>query len=161
MRFFTTAVALLSLVASTLSKLTVDKYPGAPSDRYLVKVKDGVNKDNLIAQVEQAHGQVTNKWTVVNGFAGVLPLSLVVPSSTRLTRSLWIGNFDTTVLNIILDSPDVEAVSEDGTASISTIQYVVQDVLFSEGLLFGRPNAPWGLSRISHRPPLPKGSDPK
>ena len=73
MRFFTTttAVTLLSLAASTLSSLTVSKYPGAPEGRYIVKMKDGVNKDPLVEQVEQAHGEVTNNWSIINGFAGL------------------------------------------------------------------------------------------
>ena len=70
MRFFTTAVTFLSLAGSALSALTVDKYPGAAPDRYLVKMKDGVDKDGLITQIERDGGEVTHKWSLINGFAG-------------------------------------------------------------------------------------------
>jgi len=58
---FSTALAFLSLAGSALSALTVEKYPGAATDRYLVKVKDEVSKDNLIAQIEKDGGEVTHK----------------------------------------------------------------------------------------------------
>jgi len=72
MRFSTTVLALLSLAGSALSALTVDKYPGAATDRYLVKVKDDVSKDNLIAQIKKDGGEVTHNWDIINGFAGLL-----------------------------------------------------------------------------------------
>ena len=89
MRYFTTttAVTLLSLAASTLSSLTVSKYPGAPEGRYIVKVKDGVSKDALVEQVEQAHGEVTNNWSIINGFAG-LSSSLFSARMVGLTRDV-------------------------------------------------------------------------
>ena len=84
MRFFTTTLALISLAGSALSALTVDKYPGAATDRYLVKVKDDVSKDNLIAQIEKMGGEVKYNWDFINGFAGLLPFLGCVH---RLTRS--------------------------------------------------------------------------
>jgi len=74
----------------------------------------------------------------------------------------YIGKFDTTVLNVILNSPDVEAVTEDGIGSISGTQYVASHTLCAVNLIVAhRTKAPWGLNRISHRRPPPKGSDPK
>jgi hypothetical protein len=49
---------------------------------------------------------------------------------------VYIGKFDTTVLNVILNSPDVEAVTEDGIASISSTQYVAMYSVCAETSLF-------------------------
>jgi len=72
MRFSTTAISLLSLAGSAVSVLTVDRYPDAAADRYLVKVKDDVSKDKLIARIANDGGDVTQKWDFINGFAGLL-----------------------------------------------------------------------------------------
>jgi hypothetical protein len=74
MRFFTTAVALLSLAGVSLSALTVQKYPGAAPDRYLVKLRDDANKDDIISLIERSQGEVVHNWSIFNGFAGWSPI---------------------------------------------------------------------------------------
>jgi len=74
MRFSTTALALLSLAGSALSALTVTKYPGAAAGQYLVEMKDGVSKDNLIAQIKKMGGEVRYNLDSFNIFAGLLSL---------------------------------------------------------------------------------------
>jgi cerevisin len=71
MRFFTTAVSFALLALSALGAViplhAVERFNGPTTGRFIVKVKDGVSKDSLLAKVGSA---VTHNWDILNGFAG-------------------------------------------------------------------------------------------
>ena len=76
--------------------------------------------------VARLHTNGVSSTALLVGYHFLLNIECV-PSDLRI-----IGKFDTTVLNIVLNSLDVAAVSEDGVATISTgnVQYVYHSMLF-------------------------------
>jgi cerevisin len=73
MRFFTTVVSFSLLAISALGNVTplhaIERFNGKITGKYIVKVKDGVSKENLLAKVGPA---VTHNWEILNGFAGAI-----------------------------------------------------------------------------------------
>jgi len=73
MRFFTTALSFSLLAISALGAVTplhaIERFNGPTTGRFIVKVKDGVSKENLLAKVGPA---VTHNWEILNGFAGAI-----------------------------------------------------------------------------------------
>jgi cerevisin len=74
MRFFTTAVASIALLATpvlggTTPLRPVEKFNGATTGKYIVKFKIGVSKKIVVNQLGSA---VTHDWdsSFLNGFAG-------------------------------------------------------------------------------------------
>ncbi|KIM35761.1 hypothetical protein M413DRAFT_32226 [Hebeloma cylindrosporum] len=102
MRFFTTALSFALLAISALGAVTplhtIERFNGATTGRFIVKAKDGVSKDKLLAKVGSS---VTHNWEILNGFA---------------------ANLDDTTLNFLRASPDVEFVAEDGIMHTMTTQ---------------------------------------
>ena len=86
MRFFTaiiTAVALaLPAFASPVAPLhDIDKFSGATTGKYIVKLKDSASKAAILAKINKA--SVTHDWGLINGFAGMLARSMTSPSPLR------------------------------------------------------------------------------
>ena len=73
MRFFTIVVSFSFLALSALGTVTplhaIERFDGLTTGRFIVKVKDGVSKENLLAKVGPA---VTHNWDILNGFAGAI-----------------------------------------------------------------------------------------
>ena len=73
MRFFTIVVSFSLLALSALGTVTplhaIERFDGLTTGRFIVKVKDGVSKENLLAKVGPA---VTHNWDILNGFAGAI-----------------------------------------------------------------------------------------
>ena len=73
MRFFTTVVPFSLLAISALGAVTpphaIERFNGPTTGRFIVKVKDGVSKENLLAKVGAT---VTHNWEILNGFAGAI-----------------------------------------------------------------------------------------
>ena len=63
--------SLLALSAlGTVTPLhAIERFDGLTTGRFIVKVKDGVSKENLLAKVGPA---VTHNWDILNGFAGAI-----------------------------------------------------------------------------------------
>jgi len=80
MQFFTTALSFALQAVSALGALTplhaIEQFNGPTTGRFIIKVKDGVSKDNLLAKVGPS---VTHNWEILNGFAGanILTTSLL------------------------------------------------------------------------------------
>ncbi|KAF8639361.1 hypothetical protein AX17_001550 [Amanita inopinata Kibby_2008] len=102
MRFITVALALLATIAAPVlsapsSLLAVEKASGPTSGKYIVRLKDGVDKSSLVSKVK-ATSEVTDEWDIINGFAAKL---------------------DEHALNMLRGHSDVQYISEDGTMSTS------------------------------------------
>ncbi|GLB42668.1 putative peptidase S8 family protein [Lyophyllum shimeji] len=104
MRFFTAVLAAIALAvpafaapASTLH--TVQKFDGATTGRYIVKLKDGVTKASVLgeAKAKSTHAD----WEIINGFASEL---------------------DEATLDHLRAHPDVEYIEEDGIMHTMTTQ---------------------------------------
>jgi len=76
MRFFTTALSFSLLAVSALGAITplhsIERFNGPTTGRFIIKVKDGVSKANLLAKVGAS---VTHNWEILNGFAGTIILT--------------------------------------------------------------------------------------
>ncbi|PFH47792.1 hypothetical protein AMATHDRAFT_6424 [Amanita thiersii Skay4041] len=98
-------LSILTLFSASLPVLgvptplrDVTKYNGETTGRYIVRVKDGVSKADLVGQV-RANASVTHEWGIVNGF---------------------VGHLDEHTLNTLRAHEDVVSISEDGIAHITT-----------------------------------------
>jgi hypothetical protein len=73
MRFFTTVVSFSFPAISALGTVTplhaIERFNGTTTGRFIVNVKDGIRKENLLAKVGPA---VTHNWEILNGFAGAI-----------------------------------------------------------------------------------------
>ncbi|KAM6493468.1 serine protease [Amanita muscaria] len=103
MRFTSAALALLALVVPALCAglITVEKANGRTSGnlKYVVTLKKGVNKADLISQMKTFN--VTDKWDIINGFA---------------------GHCDDSTLNYLRAHSDVESIAENSIVSITNIE---------------------------------------
>lgn len=85
--------------------LEVAKYDGETSGRYIVTLKDGVEKtatlDSFSVHKRSGALNVTHEWEIINAFA---------------------GDFDDAALEDLRASPDVLSIEEDGVMSIFTTQ---------------------------------------
>jgi len=74
MRSFGLLFTLCTLAATTLAAvrplLPIQKYDGPTSGRFIVKLKDGASKTELLQHAAQG-GEVTHDWDIINGFAGM------------------------------------------------------------------------------------------
>ncbi|KAI0686618.1 serine protease [Earliella scabrosa] len=138
MQLFAVVTAALSLLAPVLAApspqlKTVQKSSTGTlvPNSYIVKLKDGTDKDAHLDWLGESHGDAANvthaQWSsdVLHGYAGVLH-----PDA----------------LDALLAHEDVEYIEEDGRMSAS--------------VLTTQSGAPWGLQRISQNPPLPPNSSP-
>jgi len=81
---------------------------------YIVKMKQGLSRSSVLSKIGESSVKYKYNKELINGFA---------------------GKFDEKTLALVRADPDVEAVYEDGIASIAA--------------LATQTNAPWGLERIS------------
>lgn len=118
MRFCVAAVTLFTLASSALSSvipLTVEKYNGKTNGKYIVQLVEGADKAPLYEQIKASSGEVTHDYSkVINGFAGS-SLCFVKCSGYRCIS----GVFSDSLVKVLLGSPLVKSVSEDGLVSIS------------------------------------------
>lgn len=117
MRFFTAVLAAVTLALPVFAS----PMPRGET-KYIVKLKNSAAKSSVLSKLN-AKARITHEWDIIHGFA---------------------GNFDSTTLETLRSSPDVEYVEEDGVAHTTTA--VTQT------------NAPWGLARLSSNSRL-SGSD--
>jgi cerevisin len=86
MRFNSAALALLAFVLPALcvptGLITVESANGQTSGKYIVTLKDGVNKADLFSQAKTFN--VTHEWDIINGFAGNTHDSIFTPSLTSV-----------------------------------------------------------------------------
>ncbi|KAM6493475.1 serine protease [Amanita muscaria] len=103
MRFTSAALALLALVVPAICAglITVERANGRTSGnlKYIVTLKKGVNKADLISQMKTFN--VTDKWDIINGFA---------------------GHCDDSTLNYLRAHSDVESIAENSIVSITNIE---------------------------------------
>ncbi|KAG6914173.1 hypothetical protein DXG01_001951 [Tephrocybe rancida] len=114
MRFLTALFSVTAIVAPAFAApatlLSIEKFNGKTSGKYIVKLKSGTTKASFLKTTNIGP---SHEWSYVfNGFA---------------------SKFSTTELDALRAHTDVESISEDGIASISTTQ----------------TDAPWGLARLT------------
>ncbi|KAG5640906.1 hypothetical protein DXG03_006680 [Asterophora parasitica] len=103
MQFFTAVFAAIALAAPVFAGpaplRAVEKFGGKTSGKYIVKLKEGVTKSKVFAQLKNS--KVTHDWSVIHGFAGHLSDDAV---------------------NALRASPDVEYIAEDGIVTTFATQ---------------------------------------
>ncbi len=122
MRFSVAAVTLFTLATSALSAVippTVEKYNGETNGNYIVQLRKDADKAELLEQVKASYGKVTYEYSVINGFAGSW---LCLIQCIYINLTFISGVFSEDTLKMILNSPLVESVSEDGLMTASGIQ---------------------------------------
>ncbi|KIM41100.1 hypothetical protein M413DRAFT_445822 [Hebeloma cylindrosporum] len=148
MRFFTTAVSFSLLAISALASVTplrtIERFNGPTTGRYIIKVKAGVSKHNLLAKVGHT---VTHNWEILNGFAGsdFVAADGMMHTMTTQTNAPW--GLSRLSSNTRLANQDTNALSFsytfDGSAGSGVDIYVV-GVLTSHTQFGGR--ARWGAT---------------
>ncbi|KAM6496366.1 serine protease [Amanita muscaria] len=100
MRFASVALFLLAatlpIFGAPSSSLTVEKANGQTSGKYIVTLKEGIDKTSLVSHVKTT-AHVTDEWSVINGFA---------------------AHLDTATLDFLRAHSDVASIAEDGMMSI-------------------------------------------
>ena len=124
MRFFSTLIIAASLAIPTVwaaptQMLSVEKFSGATSGKYIVKFKKGIARKDWYSKLNIDSAKMVD-WDMLNGFASTF-LSLEVSS---YDHNIDIGDLDTDTLNTLRASSDVESISEDGIMHTMTTQYV-------------------------------------
>ncbi|KAG5639868.1 hypothetical protein DXG03_002741, partial [Asterophora parasitica] len=103
MQFFAAVFAAIALAAPVLASpaplRTVEKFNGKTSGKFIVKLKEGVVKSKVFAQLKNSN--VTHDWSVIHGFA---------------------GHLSDEALHTLRASPDVEYITEDGIATTFATQ---------------------------------------
>lgn len=120
MRLPILSVILLAIPA-VLSQAQVHKVTGQKNaGTYIIKMKKGASRTSLISKLG-GDGKIGHKYgtRTINGFSAGL---------------------DDAKLKLVRENPDVEAVYEDGIATIAGF--------------ISQTDAPWGLERISHVPKI-------
>nr|AIN44165.1 serine proteinase [Volvariella volvacea] len=81
----------------------VERYDGETTGRYIIVLKDGVSKDNVLGNLRTSGApiEVAAEWDIINGFSSEL---------------------DEASLNALRASDDVAYITEDGIATISATQ---------------------------------------
>ncbi|PFH47216.1 hypothetical protein AMATHDRAFT_6996 [Amanita thiersii Skay4041] len=101
MKFFTGTLALLAAIVPIFGAptelITVEKAVGKTSGKFIVTLKDGVDKSSVLSKVS---ADVIDQWDIINGFSAKL---------------------DEGALNALRAHEDVESISEDGVAHTMTI----------------------------------------
>jgi len=96
MHLYSTFATLGLFVAASLGAPTslhsIEAFDGETTGRYIVSVKEGIQRSSLVAQIKQ-NATVTHDFDIINGFA---------------------GNFDEETLNNLRANPDVVLIAEDG-----------------------------------------------
>ena len=115
------AALALKVFAAPSGLLAVEKYSGkVVQGSYIVRLKDGVNKEALFASDPVLREAVTHDdWTIIHGFA---------------------GQFNATLLNKLRASDAVQSIAEDGVVTIQALQYVqwlslCHDTHLADGLI--------------------------
>ncbi|KAG5640721.1 hypothetical protein DXG03_007430 [Asterophora parasitica] len=93
------ALALAAPVFGAAPLRAVEKFDGQTSGKFIVKLKEGVTKSKVFAQLKNSN--VTHDWSVIHGFA---------------------GHLSTQAVNALRASPDVEYIAEDGIVSTFATQ---------------------------------------
>ena len=70
----------------------IESFNGVKTGKYIVKLKDGASRSGLLKKINLG-GQAATHWTIFNGFSSEL---------------------DSSSLDILRASPDVESIVEDG-----------------------------------------------
>ncbi|KAG5642318.1 hypothetical protein DXG03_003020 [Asterophora parasitica] len=103
MQFFTAVFAAIALAAPVFASpaplRAVEKFSGKTSGKFIVKLKEGVDKSKVFAQLKNSN--VTHDWSVIHGFAGHLSDQAV---------------------NVLRASHDVEYITEDGIVTTFATQ---------------------------------------
>ncbi|KAG5633832.1 hypothetical protein H0H81_004981 [Sphagnurus paluster] len=96
--FAAIALAAPAFAAPTAPTHAVQKFQGATTGRYIVKLKDGVAKSAVFGTKKV---KLTHDWTLLNGFA---------------------SDFDAATLESLRTNPNVEYIAEDGIMHITATQ---------------------------------------